>query len=228
MRGRSAGGAAEQVVATLRAEILGGGLPGGAPVREQEVAERLAVSRTPVREAVGRLVAEGLLIKDGNRTAHVFRPSAAELVEIYEIRLPLESLAARLACVEADEAFLDRLDAAGRALTTSVPGMDWSAKHEAFHLCLVSGSRRPRLEGLVRSLRAQSEPYVRFAVAFDADLAERARGDHEDMIRLARARAADELEALVRRHLEATSTRVSALLENHQVPLVTPRAGGAT
>lgn len=227
MRRQAAGGATNQVVAALRAEILGGRLPGGAPVREQDVAERLAVSRTPVREAVSRLVAEGLLIKDGNRTAHVFRPSAADLVEIYEIRVPLESLAARLACAEGDEAFLDRLDAAGRVLTGSTPGVDWSAKHEAFHLCLVAGSRRPRLEALVSTLRVQSEPYVRFAVAFDADLAERARRDHEDIVRLARARAADELEALVRRHLEATSSRVSALLQNHQVPLPAPRPGGA-
>jgi DNA-binding GntR family transcriptional regulator len=226
--GRDAGGAAEQVATALREEILGGALPGGAPVREQDVAERLGVSRTPVREAVSRLVAEGLLIKDGNRTAHVFRPSLADLLEIYEIRTPLESLAARLACTDPDEAFLDRLEDAGRALTGARPGVDWSDKHEAFHLCLVAGSGRPRLEALVRTLRGQSEPYVRFAVAFDADLGERARRDHEDIVRLARTRAADELEVLVRRHLEATSSRVAALLENHQVPSPTPRSGGAT
>ncbi|MBW0088049.1 GntR family transcriptional regulator [Pseudonocardia sp. KRD-184] len=225
-RTQDAGGAAEQVAAALREEILGGHLPGGAPVREQEVAARLGVSRTPVREAVGRLVAEGLLIKDGNRTAHVFRPSLAELLEIYEIRTPLESLAARLACTAADEAFLDRLEAAGRALTEALPGVDWSAKHEAFHLCLVAGSGRPRLEALVRTLRAQSEPYVRFAVAFDADLGDQARRDHENIVALARARAADDMEALVRSHLAATSNRVSALLESHQVPSPTPRSGG--
>lgn len=219
MRGGPDGvGAAEQVTAALRGEILGGRLQGGSPVREQDIAEQLGVSRTPVREAVSRLVAEGLLIKTGNRTAHVFRPSLAELLEIYEIRTPLESLAARLACTAADEAFLGRLDAAGRALDEARPGRDWSAAHEAFHLCLVAGSGRPRLEALVRTLRVQSEPYVRFALAFDADFGDRARRDHEEIVRLARARAADELEALVRRHLEATSSRVSALLESHQVP----------
>ncbi|MHA6794321.1 GntR family transcriptional regulator [Pseudonocardia bannensis] len=227
-RGRDAGGAAGQVATALREEILGGRLPGGSPVREQDVAERLGVSRTPVREAVSRLVAEGLLIKDGNHTAHVFRPSLAELLEIYEIRMPLESLAARLACTGADEAFLDRLEAAGRALTEARSGVDWSVKHEAFHMCLVAGSRRPRLEALVRTLRVQSEPYVRLGLAFDADFGERARRDHEDIVRLVRARAADELEDLVRRHLEATSSRVSTLLEDHQMPPPPPAPGRAT
>ncbi|MDT7705084.1 MAG: hypothetical protein QOG20_691 [Pseudonocardiales bacterium] len=218
--------ATERVVSALRAEILGGQLAGGAPVREHDLAQRLRVSRTPVREAVGRLVAEGLLVKNGNRTAHVFRPSAADLLEIYEIRGPLEGLAARLACTAADEEFVERLDAAGRVLNDAAPGLDWLARHEAFHLCLAAGSARPRLEALVRILRVQSEPYVRFALAFDAGLAGRARQDHLDIVRLTRAGAADALEELVRRHLTATSTRVAALLAETDPPL-DPRSNGS-
>lgn len=218
MRGAGGGGAAEQVAAVLREEILAGRLQGGSPVREHEVAERLGVSRTPVREAVSRLVAEGLLLKDGNRTAHVFRPSLAELLEIYEIRTPLESLAARLACESPDEEFLDALETAGDALRAARPGIDWARKHEAFHLCLLAGSQRPRLTALVRTLRVQSEPYVRFAVAFDFELREQARQDHLEIIQLARRSAAEEVERRVRAHLTATMTRVSALLDSHQVP----------
>lgn len=221
-RGPEAGGATERVASTLRREILGGQLAGGTPIREHDLALRLGVSRTPVREAVGRLVAEGLLVKNGNRTAHVFRPSSTDLMEIYEIRAPLEGLAARLACVAADHGFLDRLEVAGQLLADAAPGLDWFARHEEFHLCLAAGSGRLRLEGLVRTLRVQSEPYVRFAVASDSGLAERARQDHLDIVRLVKAGAADDLEDLVQRHLAATSTRVAALLTGSTPTPTTP------
>jgi DNA-binding GntR family transcriptional regulator len=208
------------VAEVLRDEILTGQLHGGAPVRENEVAERLGVSRTPVREAVGSLVAEGLLIKIGNRTAHVFRPSLAELQEIYEIRIPLESLAARLACQSPDKQFLADLENAWKALSQAEQGMDWSVKHEAFHLCLVRGSRRPRLESLVRTLRVQSEPYVRFAIASDSGFRQKAENDHAEIVRLAKACDAKAMERLVCNHLTRTSKHVSALLTEHQVPAV--------
>jgi DNA-binding GntR family transcriptional regulator len=207
------------VVAILREEILTGRLQGGEPVREQDVAERLGVSRTPVREAVGRLVAEGLLIKDGNRTAHVFRPSLEELLEIYEIRIPLESLAARLACESPRDGFLAELRAAGRALSRARAGVDWSGRHEEFHMCLARGSGRPRLVSLVHTLRVQSEPYVRFAVTVDDDLLHRAEQDHVAIVQLAEAGDGRGMERLVKKHLKATTKRVSALLTSPGGPV---------
>jgi DNA-binding GntR family transcriptional regulator len=204
--------AAEQVVALLREQILNGQLPGGAPVREQDVAAQLGLSRTPVREAVGRLVAEGLLIKDGNKTAHVFRPSLAELLEIYEIRAPLESMAARLTCEAADKDFVRDLERAGKALENAEPGMAWSRQHEAFHLLLARGGGRRRLELMVTMLRVQSEPYVRFAVAGDHQFPQRAQHDHEEIVRLVASGDGKGLERLVRNHLLATSKQVSNLL----------------
>jgi DNA-binding GntR family transcriptional regulator len=222
--------AAEQVATILREEILTGELHGGAPVREQDVAERLGVSRTPVREAVGRLVAEGLLIKDGNKTAHVFRPTLADLLEIYEIRIPLESLAARLSCETADDTFVTKLEKARKALAKAEPGADWSMKHEAFHLLVARGSGRRRLESLVSTLRVQSEPYVRFAIASDGQFPVRAQHDHDEIVTFVRNRDGKGLERLVRNHLRATSKQVSTLLSRAagapNVKTVTTLPGG--
>jgi DNA-binding GntR family transcriptional regulator len=204
--------AAGHVAAVLREEVLTGRLHGGAPVREQDVAERLGVSRTPVREAVGRLVAEGLLMKDGNKTAHVFRPSLADLLEIYELRIPLESMAARLTCEAGDQAVVADLERAGRALAGAEPGIDWSMKHEAFHLIVARAGGRRRLEALVTTLRVQSEPYVRLAVSSDGAFPRRAQHDHEEILRLVRAGDGKALERLVRDHLQATTKQVASLL----------------
>jgi len=204
--------AAAYVAGILREEILSGQLLGDAPVREYEVAERLGVSRTPVREAVSTLVAEGLLIKGGNRTAQVFRPSLPELLELYDIRIPLEGHAARLACEDPSESFLTELESAWEELSKTEQGIDWFVRHEAFHLCFARGSGRPRLESLVRTIRAQSEPYVRFAITSDTAFRQRATNDHSEMVRLAKAADGKAAERLMRRHLEATRKHVAALL----------------
>lgn len=210
--------AAQQVAARLREEIFTGQLHGGSPLPEHELADRLGVSRTPVREAVGSLVAEGLLVKDGNRTAHVFRPSLAELLEIYEIRIPLESLAARLACEAADPRFLADLEAARRELDDAAPGIDWSIKHEQFHQLVDRQSGRPRLASLVRTLRVQSEPYVRFAMASDNRFRQQAQHDDSAIVRLVRDRNGKGMERLIKNHLESTSKQVSTLLSQRQLP----------
>jgi DNA-binding GntR family transcriptional regulator len=204
--------AAVYVASLLRQEIVSGQLPGGAPLRENEIADRLGVSRTPVREAMGSLIGEGVLIKKGNRTAHVFRPSLAELIEIYDMRIPLESMAARLACIDPSRAFLKELETLGEALSAADRGIDWSLKHEAFHMCLTSGAGRPRLETIVRTLRVQSEPYVRLAVASGRQFRQNADADHARIVELARHREARTVERLVKVHLSRTIRHVSGLL----------------
>jgi DNA-binding GntR family transcriptional regulator len=214
--------AAVYVASLLRQEIVSGQLPGGAPLRENEIADRLGVSRTPVREAMGSLIGEGVLIKRDNRTAHVFRPSLAELIEIYDMRIPLESMAARLACADPSRAFLAELETLGQTLSAAERGMEWSLKHEAFHSCLTSGAGRPRLESIVRTLRAQSEPYVRLAVASGRQFRQNADADHARIVVLAKAREARTVERLVKAHLSRTIRHVSGLLSRQAPRDATP------
>lgn len=214
--GRAGGKAVEQVVDTLRTEILTGQLRGGLPVREQEIAERLGVSRTPVREAVARLVTEGLLVKDENKTAHVFQPSLDELLEIYEIRVPLESMAARIACETTTPEYLARVRSASEVLKDTADFNDWAVKHDEFHLALFECGRRPRLESMVRTLRAQSEPYVRFAVAADRVLFAKAGHDHARLAELALVGDARGVESTLKVHLKRTVRHVTALLNNYE------------
>lgn len=90
---------AEAVIGQLRREILSGALAGGTPLAEIPTAERLNVSRVPVREALMALRQEGLLEFGPRGRARVRSLSAGDLLEIYYGRLPLELAAARL-CAE--------------------------------------------------------------------------------------------------------------------------------
>ena len=89
-----------QIVDQLRKAILRGKLGPGARLNETHVAERLGVSRTPVREAISRLLAQGL-VKEAGGGVKVVADMMGEIHEIFAIRQVLEGFAARLAAEQA-------------------------------------------------------------------------------------------------------------------------------
>ena len=95
---------------TLREDILRGTLPAGSRLGEVELAERLGVSRTPVREALSRLAAEGLVELAPNRGARVASWSVDELEGVFALRSLLEPQLTALAVPHATAADLDALD----------------------------------------------------------------------------------------------------------------------
>ncbi|MBT3306246.1 MAG: GntR family transcriptional regulator [Alphaproteobacteria bacterium] len=99
----------EYVQVWLRDAIREGQYPPGSRIREAEVAERLDVSRTPVREAFGRLQADGLLILTPWRGAQVAELDRNQIVELYAMRRALEGTAAALAAQHASKAEIDLL-----------------------------------------------------------------------------------------------------------------------
>jgi len=94
---RASRSAADRVLATLRAEIVDGTLTPGTPLTEAQQAERLGVSRTPVREALARLIADGLVEERGPRTLLVSSIDPDDVVALFELRTTLDEQAARLA-----------------------------------------------------------------------------------------------------------------------------------
>lgn len=191
---------AEDVYRHLRSQLLSGVLPGGSWLREQELAATLAVSRTPVREAIRQLAQEGLVKVEANRGVRVHEPSLAEAVASYEVREQLEGMAARLAAARADpatEAVLgERL-----ASMLAIPADDFAGHIEAdneFHLSIASLSGNPILQELVERLttrvnrvkvltrhvnatplaHVQHEGIAQAISAGDGDLAEQRMAEH--------------------------------------------------
>jgi len=99
-----------EVYRVVRNRILSGEIAPGARIFEKDVAAELGVSRTPVREAVHRLVQEGLLGLEANRGAFVRVMSPQEAFDTYELREDLEGRAARLAAQRASRAQIRRLE----------------------------------------------------------------------------------------------------------------------
>ncbi|THG29572.1 GntR family transcriptional regulator [Naasia lichenicola] len=101
--------ASDRVYDTIREDILSGRLPSGTPLSEVELADRLGVSRTPLRAALSKLAAEGLVDTSQGRTGVVPEVSAASVAELFELREALEVHAARLAARRGDPAVFSTL-----------------------------------------------------------------------------------------------------------------------
>ena len=143
--------AAEQAAQALREEILSGAIASGARLGEAELAGRLRVSRTPIREALTRLAAEGLVELQPNRGARVATWSAGELRDIFDLRLRLEPYAVRLAVPKLSADQLDDLqELAESMLRNGKPGraQDLSPIVEAnrrFHDAIITAAHHRRL-----------------------------------------------------------------------------------
>ena len=104
--------ASERAYGVLRDEIVRWQLPPGTVLAEVELAQRLDMSRTPVREALARLSADGLVVAIGGRGLEVASMDADDIAALYELRQALESQAARLAARRGDPAAFGAIAAA--------------------------------------------------------------------------------------------------------------------
>jgi DNA-binding GntR family transcriptional regulator len=143
------------VAALIRELIITGELTPGEQLRQRDLAQRFAVSQTPVREAMRRLESEGLLTCDTHRGFTVVAPDDGRLEENFQIRAALESLGASLAARKIDAGGLARLrdlNDGMRKLAEDDPG--YAELNREFHFTIYEYARSPLLLSLMRLLWA--------------------------------------------------------------------------
>ena len=150
------------VANVLRQAILHGLLKSGQALPQDEVATQFGLSRIPVREALRQLEGEGLITFYPNRGAVVSRLSAAELREICDMRIALETLALRLAIphltedvLRQAETILDETD------EESDPTAHWTENNWKFHSTLYAPAQRPVLLKTLKTLHNNVARYLR-------------------------------------------------------------------
>ncbi len=138
----------------LRRKLLAGALEPGTWLREQELAENLHVSRTPVREAVRQLAQEGLLVIEPNRGVRVPSLSLEEAANTYAVREPLEAMAARLAATRTTAA--DHAELRAHLVAMEAVADDDFAEHirtdDDFHSLVARLSGNPVLQETIERL----------------------------------------------------------------------------
>ncbi|BBY87780.1 GntR family transcriptional regulator [Mycolicibacterium murale] len=144
----------------LRARIVGLELAPGTRLIERDLAEELAVSRIPLREAMQRLQQDGLVVVVPRQGAIVSPFTVDDVRDLFDVRESLEVLAARLAAERADQAGLDALEAqldTAREATRNQDRPAIAAANAGFHTLIVDLAANPLLESMLRPLGARTQ-----------------------------------------------------------------------
>ncbi|MET4069737.1 DNA-binding GntR family transcriptional regulator [Bradyrhizobium sp. S3.2.6] len=211
----------EAVFRSLCEALQAGSYRAGDRLREEEVAQRLKVSRTPVREALGRLAARGFVEPAGGRGLIVRNLDISEVLELYAMREIMEGAAARLAAEHAsapeihalrdiEQAFVEapETDAAGMA---GEMAREMARLNRAFHEAICRAARNRYLDNASRELQdwiALLGPTT-FTVTGRPSTS---HGEHQAIIEAIAARDGDKAEQLARAHIrEALRCRLKLL-----------------
>ncbi len=155
--------AADMICEALETEIVTGVLPLGTRLEEPAIAERFGVSRTPVREALHRLSASGLIELRARRGTRVVNPPLPRMVEMFEVMAELEAMCGRLCARRADAAVLAELNATLAACAQAAdhdPSAYYAANRD-FHEAIYRGSGNGFLAEEALALHHRLTPYRR-------------------------------------------------------------------
>lgn len=198
--------AQENVLRQLRREILGGVLPPGSQILQQDVAARLGVSRVPVRDALRTLEGQGLVRYSSHRGYHVRTVDITELLEIQDIRDILEGEALRVAVEHVDSSTFEQMQEHLDAMTTAEDVEDWASwndAHRQFHFSLFGASGMKRLMRVLGQLWDASDIYRSYYMR-TTDARSRTSREHHDLLAAARSRDAGRLLTLLAEHHRGT------------------------
>ncbi len=200
---------------TLRQEIIHGELKPGERLLEIPLAEKLGVSRTPIREAIRKLELEGLVVMLPRRGATVAGITSKNLRDVLEIRRALEELAIGLACERMTDEQLSQLDELGEKIKANIEVLDASDiadMDEAFHTLIYESTNNPRLVSILANLREQMYRY-RLVYIQDRQKREKVCREHDSIMKALHARAMDACKAAVREHIDNQERAILASIQ---------------
>lgn len=188
---------------TLRQAIITGEFAPGERLMEISLANRLGVSRTPVREAIRKLELEGLVIMIPRKGAQVARITEKNLRDVIEIRTVLEEFAAVLACERIDQADLHDLRQAHEDFIRSVENgdiLDIVDKDETFHDTIFRATNNDRLISIINNLREQ---FYRYRMEYVKDIRQRSNlvEEHRELLDAISSRDSIKAKELMKTHL---------------------------
>jgi DNA-binding GntR family transcriptional regulator len=200
----------------VRDAILSGALAAGQPLGQEEIASRIGTSRVPLREALQRLEAEGLVMLRPRRGYIVTSLDPEEIKDIFDIRMMLEERAGYLATLRAsaeDVAEVEKLLRAmdGLSIANAKDATRFAERNRAFHERLYASSGRAQLCRLMTTLRTNVERYIRIGAQIAGNL-DRVRKEHQQIYDAFKRRDADTVGRLCREHCAATCDRLVARL----------------
>lgn len=192
------------VFKTLRQAILRGELEPGERLMEIQLAERLGVSRTPIREAIRKLELEGLVLMIPRKGAEVAKISESNLRDVLEVRRSLEELAIDLACQRMTPEELGELRVTQEKFALAIKtgdAMQIAETDERYHEIIYDSTKNARLVQILNNLREQMYRY-RLEYIKDEDKRQILLIEHEHILKALSLRHVQEAKQAIREHID--------------------------
>ena len=209
----------EMIASDLRQRILTGELAEGEAVRQELLAKEYDVSRMPVREALKRLSAEGLVHWENNRGGTVIKHSLPEIGEIFDLRILIEVDLFRRAIPQMTdkdfgtcEQLLAKMDSSDEADDVS----QWGSYNHEYHMALYAAADRRMSTEFLERLNLHSDRYVRIHLSVMKQR-QPAREEHRKLLNLARKGDTDGGATLLAQHIGRTRSELLAMIEKQRV-----------
>ena len=203
---------------TLRQAILKGELAPGERLMEIQLAERLGVSRTPIREAIRKLELEGLVLMVPRKGAEVAKISEKSLRDVLEVRRSLEELAIELACQRMSQEAVEELEKKQEEFKSAVENgsaMDIAETDEAYHDVIYKGTCNDRLVQMINNLREQMYRY-RLEYIKDEDKRQILLLEHDNILKAVRQRKVQEAKEAMRELIDNQEITVSKNIKEQE------------
>ena len=207
----------DRIFALLTEAIVEGRIAAGSKISEPELARAYGISRGPLREAIGRLEACGLVVRRPNVGARVVTLSSEQLLEIFHVREALEGMAARLAARNMSDAEIADLGALlkehGRQIDQDVGHAYF--QHEGdldFHYRVVQGSHNRRMIELLCNDLYHLVRLYRYQFGMSSKRGPRAFVEHQHIVDAIERRDPEMAELMMRAHIRASRENVERLL----------------
>lgn len=196
--------AREAAFEKIKEAIIKGHFKPGEKLVEQTLAQEMGVSRTPVREAIRRLEAEGFVVSIPRKGVVVSRADKEEIVQLYSIRAELEGLAARWAIENADEDDIQKLDEAISRMEEAAASGDLDGvvqSNTLFHDAIAQASKSRILCTLLKTLQDNIQRF-RFQSLHLPGRPEAALAEHKEIVAAIKEKKTEEADRLLKEHLQ--------------------------
>ena len=193
--------------------IIDGTLETGEKITERDLADRLGMSRAPIRDAIKDLIADGLLQRVGTRSIVVRELKLSEIDEIYSIRTILEARSAYLAATRITQTSLDALIKLHKKMKLAAEQSEFTAYYElniAFHQIIHQAANSPRLAQMIETVMKESLLFRSRGLVDQSNLVE-SIAEHEMIIHALKTKDPELAELCMHRHIRGGLTRLRLL-----------------
>ena len=210
----------DRIFSLLKEAIVEGQIEAGSKISEPELARAYGISRGPLREAIGRLEACGLVVRRPNVGARVVTLSSRQLIEIFHVREALEGMSTRLAAQHMSDGEIVDLR---RLLGHHGEQIDRDVEHAYFqregdldfHYRIVQGSHNTRMIDLLCNDLYHLVRLYRYQFGMSSKRGPRAFVEHEHIVDAIERRDPEMAELMMRAHIRASRENVERLLAAH-------------